>query len=107
MEVKLIRLQIAELAGNVPGDLDAIVRDYHAVSPGAEATLTLEGLRAMRYADLREFERLAHLLGYEHAVNPVHLAVSPPGYPVLSRIPPPPHTLTRQAPPPPRPPPPP
>ncbi len=95
-EGKLIRLQLAELVGNVPADLDAIVRDYHAVSPGAEATLTLEGLRAMRYADLREFERLAHLLGYEHGVNPLDLAVSPRGYRVLSRIPRLPDTVIRQ-----------
>jgi len=44
-------------------------------------------LRAMRYADLREFDRLAGLLGYDRSVNPLDLAVAPRGYRVLSRIP--------------------
>ena len=57
-EGRLIRLQLEELVGNVPAERDAIVRDYHAGSD-AEATLALEGLRALRYADLREFDRLA------------------------------------------------
>src|SRR5258708_25192733 len=45
-EGKLIRMQLAELVGNVPADRDAIVRDYH-VGSEPEATLALEGLRAM------------------------------------------------------------
>jgi diadenylate cyclase len=85
-EGRLIRMQLAELVGNVPADRDAIVRDYH-VGSDAEATLALEGLRAMRYADLREFDRLAGLLGYDRTVNPLDLAVAPRGYRVLSRIP--------------------
>ena len=31
-EGRLIRMQLAELVGNVPADLDAIVHDYHAGS---------------------------------------------------------------------------
>jgi diadenylate cyclase len=85
-EGRLIRMQLAELVGNVPADRDAIVRDYH-VGSEAEATVALEGLRAMRYADLREFDRLAGLLGYDRGVNPLDLAVAPRGYRVLSRIP--------------------
>jgi diadenylate cyclase len=86
-EGRLIGMQLEELVGNVPADLDAIVRDYHAVSAGAEATLTLEGLRAMRYRDLREFERLAELLGYDRIVNPLDRSVVPRGFRVLSHIP--------------------
>jgi len=86
-EGRLIRMQLAELVGNVPADLEAIVRDYHAVGPDAEATLALEGLRTMRYSALREFGNLGALLGYEHAVNPLDFAVAPRGYRVLSRIP--------------------
>src|ERR671936_529354 len=50
-EGRLIRLQLEELVGNVPADRDAIVRDYHAAGAGPEATLALEGLRALRYHD--------------------------------------------------------
>src|SRR3954454_1557863 len=57
-EGRLIRLQLEELVGNVPSERDAIVRDYHAAGHGAEATLALEGLRALRYQGLLEFERL-------------------------------------------------
>jgi diadenylate cyclase len=86
-EGRLIRMQLEELVGNVPADLDAIVRDYHAAGAGAEATLTLEGLRAMRYRDLREFERLAELLGYDRGMNPLDRSVAPRGFRVLSHIP--------------------
>jgi diadenylate cyclase len=86
-EGRLIRLQLDELVGNVPFERDAIVRDYHAVSADAEATLALEGLRALRYPDLLEFERLAELLGYDHGVNPLDTSVQPRGYRVLSHIP--------------------
>jgi diadenylate cyclase len=86
-EGRLIRMQLEELVGNVPADLDAIVRDYHAVGAGAEATLSLEGLRAMRYRDLREFERLAELIGYEKGLNPLDRSVAPRGFRVLSHIP--------------------
>jgi diadenylate cyclase len=86
-EGRLIRLQLEELVGNVPDDRDAIVRDYHALGAGAEATLALEGLRALRYHDLLEFERLAELLGYGRSMNPLDHSVQPRGYRVLSRIP--------------------
>src|SRR5437588_8843812 len=94
-EGRLIKLQLAELVGNVPADLDAIVRDYHAGSE-AEASLALEGLRAMRYADLREADRLAALLGYEHGVNPLEHAVAPRGYRVPSPLPRLPEAVVRQ-----------
>ncbi|MCW2975413.1 MAG: disA [Actinomycetia bacterium] len=86
-EGRLIRMQLEELVGNVPADLEAIVRDYHAASPDAEATLALEGLRAMRYSDLRDFERLGVLLGYDRDVNPLDRSVAPRGFRVLSHIP--------------------
>jgi diadenylate cyclase len=86
-EGRLIRMQLEELVGNVPADLDATVRDYHAAGAGPEATLALEGLRAMRYRDLRDFERLAELIGYERGVNPLDRSVAPRGFRVLSHIP--------------------
>jgi diadenylate cyclase len=86
-EGRLIRLQLEELVGNVPAERDAIVRDYHAAGHDAEATLALEGLRALRYHDLLEFDRLAELLGYPHEVNPLDHSVQPRGYRVLSHIP--------------------
>ena len=86
-EGRLIRLQLEELVGNVPADRDAIVRDYHAVSADAEATLALEGLRALRYQDLLEFDRLVDLLGYNRALSPLDTSVQPRGYRVLSHLP--------------------
>jgi diadenylate cyclase len=86
-EGRLIRLQLEELVGNVPADRDAILRDYHAVSAEAEATLALEGLRALRYEDLLEFDRLVELLGYPRGSSPLDTSVQPRGYRVLSHIP--------------------
>ena len=86
-EGRLIRLQLEELVGNVPAERDAIVRDYHAVSAGAEATLALEGLRALVYQDLLDFDRLVEMLGYVRGLNPLDTSVQPRGYRVLSHIP--------------------
>jgi diadenylate cyclase len=95
-EGRLIRMQLEELVGNVPSDLDAIVRDYHAAGADAEATLALEGLKAMRYRDLRDFERLGELLGYDRGVNPLDRSVAPRGFRVLSHIPRLPETVIRR-----------
>src|SRR5213076_758685 len=87
-EGRLIRLQLEELVGNVvPTERDAIVRDYHAIGAGAEATMALEALRALGYQDLLDFERLGELLGYPRGVNPLDHSVQPRGYRVLSHIP--------------------
>jgi len=86
-EGRLIRLQLVELVGNVPGERDAIVRDYHAVGHGPEATVALEGLRALRYQDLLDFDRLLELLGYPRGTSPLDTSVQPRGYRVLSHIP--------------------
>jgi len=94
-EGRLIRLQLEELVGDVPAERDAIVRDYHAAGGGAEAALALEGLRALPYQELLEFDRLAALLGYSHSVNPLDHAVAPRGYRVLSHIPRIPDTVVR------------
>jgi diadenylate cyclase len=87
VEGRLVRLQLAELVGDVPDQREAVVRDYHAAGDGAEATLALEGLKALSYHDLLEFERIGELLGYPRTVNPLDHAVSPRGYRVLSQIP--------------------
>ena len=86
-EGRLIRLQLDELVGDVPSERDAIVRDYHAAGHGAQATLALEGLRALSYQDLLEFERLTELLGYERGSSPLDTSLQPRGYRVLSHIP--------------------
>jgi diadenylate cyclase len=86
-EGRLIRLQLEELVGDVPTERDAIVRDYHAAGGGPEAAVALEGLRALRYQDLLEFDRLTTLLGYGRSVNPLDHSVAPRGYRVLSHIP--------------------
>jgi diadenylate cyclase len=86
-EGRLIRLQLAELIGDVPAEREALVLDYHSAGAGPEATLALEALRALPYQELLEFERLAELLGYPRSVNPLDHAVAPRGYRVLSHIP--------------------
>src|SRR6266850_1149758 len=86
-EGRLIRLQLEELVGNVPGERDAVVRDDHAAGAGPEATVALEGLRALVYQDLLDFERIGELLGYGRDVNPLDHSVAPRGYRVLSHIP--------------------
>jgi diadenylate cyclase len=86
-EGRLIRLQLEELVGDTPGERDAIVRDYHAVSVDAEATLAIEALKAVAYHDLLEFERLTELLGYGRGLSPLDTSLQPRGYRVLSHIP--------------------
>jgi diadenylate cyclase len=86
-EGRLIRLQLDELVGNVPRERDAVVRDYHAAGAGPEATVALEGLRALGYQALLDFDRLSELLGYGRGVNPLDHSVAPRGYRVLSHIP--------------------
>jgi diadenylate cyclase len=95
-EGRLIRLQLEELVGDVPSERDAVVRDYHAAGFGAEATVALEGLRAMSYQDLLEFDRLSELLGFDRAVNPLDHSVAPRGYRVLAHIPRLPETVIRR-----------
>ena len=87
IEGRLIRMQLEELVGNVPRGRDAIVRDYHASGGDAEVAAALKGLDAMRYQDLREFEQLAELLGYERGADPLDRSVAPRGFRVLSHIP--------------------
>ena len=86
-EGRLIRLQLEELVGDVPRERDAIMRDYHAVSADAEATVAIEGLKAIRYHELLEFERLSEVLGYGRGVSPLDTSVQPRGYRILSHIP--------------------
>ena len=86
-EGRLIRMRLTELLGNVPGQKAAVVNDYHVAGGGPEAVLALEGLSALSYQELLEFERIAELLGYPRTVNPLDHTVSPRGYRVLSNIP--------------------
>lgn len=84
-EGRLIRLQLDELVGDVPGERDAIVRDYHAADADVDAALA--ALRDLAYRDLLEFERLVELLGYGRSVNPLDFSVASRGFRVLSHIP--------------------
>jgi diadenylate cyclase len=86
-EARLIRMQLHELVGEVPVQRAAIVYDYHAEGPGPTAELALEGLHALPYRRLLEFERLAELLGYPRDVNPLDHSVAPRGFRILSHIP--------------------
>jgi diadenylate cyclase len=95
-EGRLIRLQLEELAGDVPAERDAIVRDYHVLGAGEEATAALAGLSDLTYQELLELGRLAEVLGYERGINPLDLSVAPRGYRILSQIPRLPEPLVRR-----------
>src|SRR5262249_30637814 len=94
-EGRLIRMQLTELIGDVPAERTAVVFDYHAEGPGPRAQLALEGMNALSYRDLLEFERLGTLLGYRD-VNPLDHSVSPRGFRILSHIPRIPDQVVRQ-----------
>src|SRR5690349_16853371 len=74
-EGRLIRLQLEEFVGDVPGERDAIVRDYHVLGAGDEATAALADLSELNYQELLEFGRLAEVLGHERGVNPLDHSV--------------------------------
>jgi len=95
-EGRLIRLQLAELIGDVPRERDAVVRDYHVLGPGEDATAALVELGGVSYQELLEFGKLAEVLGYERAVNPLDQAVVPRGYRILSHLPRLPEPLVRR-----------
>ncbi len=86
-EGRLIRLQLEELVGDVPRERDAIVRDYHVLGAGDEATAALAELSSLSYQELLEFPRLAEVLGYDRNANPLDQSVVPRGYRILSHIP--------------------
>jgi diadenylate cyclase len=86
-EGRLIEMQLTELLGDVPNEKATVVDDYHAAGPGPEAALALEGLAALNYQQLLEFERIAELLGYPRTANPLDHSLSPRGYRVLAHIP--------------------
>jgi diadenylate cyclase len=95
-EGRLIRLQLEELVGGVPAERDAIVRDYHLLGAGDQATAALADLANLSYQDLLEFGRLAEVLGYDRAINPLDHSVAPRGYRILSHIPRVPEPLVRR-----------
>jgi len=95
-EGRLIRLQLVELVGDVPGERDAIVRDYAVLGAGDEATDALAELAALSYQELLEFARLAEVLGYDRGVNPLDQTVVARGYRTLTHIPRLPEPLVRR-----------
>ncbi|TMK69639.1 MAG: DNA integrity scanning protein DisA [Actinobacteria bacterium] len=94
-EGRLIRMQLSELIGDVPAERTAVVFDYHVDGAGPRAQLALEGLTALSYRELLEFDRIATLLGYRD-VNPLDHSVSPRGFRILSHIPRLPEQVIRQ-----------
>ena len=95
-EGRLIRLQLEELVGDVPGERDAIVRDYAVLGAGDEATDALAELAALSYQELLEFGRLADVLGYDRGINPLDQTVVARGYRTLVHIPRLPEPLVRR-----------
>jgi len=86
-EARMIRMQLHELVGEIPGERAAVVYDYHAHGPGPRAELALEALHALPYRELLEAERLVELLGYPRDVNPLDHSVAPRGFRILAHIP--------------------
>jgi diadenylate cyclase len=95
-EGRLIRLQLEELVGDVPRERDAVVRDYHVLGAGEEATAALAELAELSYQSLLELGRLAEVLSYDRGINPLDQSVSPRGYRILSHIPRLPEPLVRR-----------
>ena len=86
-EGRLIRMQLAELLGDVPAAKAAVVNDYHRPGAGPSPAQALEALSALSYHELLEFERLGELLGYPRSTNPLDHSIAPRGYRVLANIP--------------------
>ena len=87
-ESRVIRMQLAELVGGIPGQRDAVVRDYDAEArDDAHVDAVVAGLDSLRYRELRDLERLSELLHYPRDVNPLDYAVVPRGFRVLSHVP--------------------
>ena len=75
-EGRLIRLQLEELVGDVPGERDAVVRDYHALGAGDEATaalVELAGLQLPGPARARQARGGARLRPRDQPARPVRL----------------------------------
>jgi diadenylate cyclase len=85
-EGRLIRMQLAELIGEVPQEKATVVADYQADGETPVGT-TLDRIGALPYQELLEFERLAEAIGHSPDRDPVDHAVSPRGYRVLSHVP--------------------
>lgn len=94
-EGRLIKLQLEELIGELPGEKAALVHDYHALG-GATADEALERLENLSFVELLQSEFLLQLLAYRRRVNPLDHHVEPRGYRVLARIPRLPTTVMRK-----------
>jgi diadenylate cyclase len=86
-EGRLIRLQLAELVGQVPEERVTVMRDYHASDVDAKVQEALAALSVLPYEQLLETEMLVELLGYPRVTNTLDHGVSPRGFRVLSHIP--------------------
>jgi diadenylate cyclase len=86
-EGRVISMRLTELLGEVPTQKAAVVNDFHVAGASPEAVLAREGLAALSYQELLEFERIAELLGYPRTINPLDHSVSSRGYRVLANIP--------------------
>jgi diadenylate cyclase len=86
-EGRLIRLQLAELVGQVPAERVTVLRDYHASDSDQEVQEARAALGVLPYEQLLETEMLVELLGYPRTTNTLDHGVSPRGFRVLSHIP--------------------
>jgi diadenylate cyclase len=86
-EGRLIRMQLEELVGEVPGEKEAVVADYLVGIGTTTVAQIVAGLESLPYHDLLESDVLIRLLGHPADVNPLDFTVTPRGYRVLRRIP--------------------
>ncbi|MEP6978560.1 MAG: DNA integrity scanning diadenylate cyclase DisA [Thermoleophilia bacterium] len=86
-EGRLIRMQLEELVGEVPGEKEAVVADYLVGIGTTTLAQIVAGLESLPYQDLLESDVLIRLLGHPADVNPLDFTVTPRGYRVLRRIP--------------------
>lgn len=86
-EGRLIRMQLEELAGVLPAELESLVLDYHASDARDAAHEAVDALGELDPESLLEPETVAELLGYPRGVSVIDTAVSPRGYRALSHLP--------------------
>ena len=86
-EGRLIKLQLAELIGEVPSESASVLRDYHASDDPADIAAAHATLSGLAYEELLESEVVVEALGYPRTTNPLDHGVSPRGFRILSHIP--------------------
>jgi diadenylate cyclase len=86
-EGRLIKMQLDELMTDVPREKATVILDYELSGDPRSGAEAREGLAALPFERLVEFDEIAVLLGYPREANPLDYTVAPRGYRVLAHIP--------------------